>query len=172
MAATACAECGVDRSAIDPKDAIRTLLSLPARYTSVIGQVVRRGDGLATRRPAEDVWSVTEYAAHTADALWFICERATLILNEDDPVLPRFGDPNSRDYSAVEPESAITLFMDAALKLAETLESADEETWQRAGHNELGTATLLDTATYGVHEGIHHLHDIDRIAAQLLNGRG
>jgi len=169
MTPSACATCGLDRAAVGPKDAIRTLLSLPARYTSVIGQLVRNGDDLATRRPAEHVWSVTEYAAHTADALWFICDRAALILHEDDPVLPRFGDPDGRDYSGVEPESAITLFMDAALKLAETLERAEPDDWNRVGHNELGSRTLLETAAYGVHEGVHHLHDIDRIAAELLS---
>ncbi len=169
MASSPCAECGLDRAAVGPKEAIKTLLSLPARYTAVIGQLVRAGEGLATRRPSESVWSATEYAAHTADALWFICDRTALILKEDDPVLPRFGDPDGRDYSGVEPESAITLFMDAAMKLAEALETAAPDDWNRAGHNELGTATLLDTATYGVHEGIHHLHDMEQVAAQLLN---
>lgn len=144
------------------------MLSLPARYTSVLGKLVRAGDGLATQRPSENVWSATEYAAHTADALWFICDRAALILQEDDPVLPRFGDPVSRDYSTVEPEDAIKLFMDAALKLAETLENAPPDDWTRVGHNELGTATLMDTATYGVHEGVHHLHDMERVAADLI----
>lgn len=169
MGSSACAGCGLDRSTLASTDAIKALLSLPARYTSVIGQLVRAGDGLATRRPAENVWSATEYAAHTADALWFICERAHLIISEDDPVLPRFGDPDSRDYSAVEPESAVTLFMDAALKLAETLEGAEPDDWDRVGHNELGTRTLLQTATYGAHEGLHHLSDIERVARQLLN---
>ena len=81
----------------------------------------------------------------------------------------RFGDPDGRDYSGVEPESAITLLMDAALKLAETLEGAEPDDWNRVGHNELGSRTLLETAAYGVHEGIHHLHDIDRIANELGN---
>lgn len=169
MAPSPCAECGLDRAAVGAKEAIKTLLSLPARYTAVIGELVRAGEDLATRRPSENVWSATEYAAHTADALWFICDRAALILREDDPTLPRFGDPDGRDYSAVEPESAITLFMDAALKLAETLETATPDDWNRVGHNELGTRTLLDTATYGVHEGVHHLHDIARVAARVMN---
>ena len=168
MASGACQECGLDRSTVGPREAITTLLSLPARYTSVLGRLVRAGD-LATKRPSENVWSATEYAAHTADAMWFICDRAALILREDDPVLPRFGDPDGRDYSAVQPEDAIKLFMDAALKLAETLEGAEPADWDRAGHNELGSATLLNTATYGVHEGVHHLHDMERVAAQLLS---
>lgn len=167
MASAPCAECGLDRAATGPTEAIKTLLSLPARYTAVIGELMRAGDGLATRRPSENVWSATEYAAHTADALWFICDRAALILREDDPELPRFGDPDGRDYSSVEPESAITLFMDAALKLAETLETAAPDDWTRTGHNELGARTLLETATYGVHEGIHHLHDMEQVATRL-----
>ena len=170
MGSSTCEECGLDRAAIGPTEAIKTLLSLPARYTAVLGKLVRAGDDLPTRRPSEHVWSATEYAAHTADALWFVCDRAALILREDDPELPRFGDPDSRDYSNVEPEDAIKLFMDAALKLAETLETAAPDDWDRAGHNELGTRTLLETATYGVHEGIHHLHDMERVGGTLLQG--
>lgn len=58
--------------------------------------------------------------------------------------------------------------MDAAVKFAETLEKAAPDDWARVGHNELGTRTLLETATYGVHEGIHHLHDMEQVATRLL----
>ena len=165
---SACPECGLDRSTLKPAATITALLSLPSRYTAALAALTHAGDGLATRRPSEGVWSATEYTAHAADALRFICERAKLILAQDDPELPRFGDPDARDYSAIGPDGALATFMSAALGLAETLEAAEPEAWERSGHNELGRRNLLETATYAVHEGVHHLYDIDRVAAEVL----
>ncbi|MBW3537150.1 MAG: DinB family protein, partial [Actinobacteria bacterium] len=89
MTTGACPECGIDRSTLQPTDTIAALLALPSRYTAALTPLAHAGDGLATRRPSEHVWSATEYTAHAADALRFICERAELILAEDDPELPR-----------------------------------------------------------------------------------
>lgn len=168
----ACPECGLDRSTLTPADTIAALLSLPSRYTAAVVPLASAGNGLATRRPSESVWSATEYTAHAADALRFICERAELILGEDDPELPRFGDPDGRDYSAIGPDGALATFMSAALALAETLEAAEAAAWERTGHNELGSRNLLETATYAVHEGVHHLHDVERVAAEVLKSAG
>lgn len=168
MTTSACPECGLDRSKLSPGDTITALLSLPSRYTAAVSPLISAGNGLATRRPSKNVWSATEYVAHAADALRFVCERAELILAADDPELPRFGDPDAREYSAVGPDGALATFMSAALGLAEVLETAEPAAWERSGHNELGSRNLLESATYAVHEGAHHLHDIERVVAEVL----
>ena len=118
-------------------------------------------------RPSDGVWSVTEYVAHTADALTFIRRRAELLLAEDDPVLPRFGNPDDRDYSAVTSQRAVDQVSQAIRELVEALEGVEPDGWARIGHNELGSGTLRDTAAYGAHEAVHHLHDVRNVAAQV-----
>ena len=165
-----CAECNWPRRDVPVESAIELLIEIAAGYREVVHSfaVARTAPARISTRPEVGVWSVAEYLGHAADAMEHIERRVRLLLLEDDPVLDRFGDPNSRDYGDVDTNLAVARVDAACRKIADALSTATPDQPGRTGHNELGTATLASTAAYAVHEAGHHLHDVRSIAARVL----
>lgn len=171
MTIETCPECGWARRSVAPPDSVVALRTIAAGYRETIGSVQERtaSSDMIRRRPSPDVWSIAEYLAHTADAMEHLGRRAHLILSDEDPELPRFGDPNAYDYSAADVGQALARVEAACADLADVFGSATPSELDRSGHNALGAASLLDTAGYAVHEAGHHLHDIQQIARTLMS---
>ena len=170
MTAETCPECGWARRNVTPQGAGDALSAIAVGYRQAVERVQAQTAGtvLIRRRPRREVWSIAEYVAHTADALEHICRRAHLLLAEQDPELPRFGDPNTHDYSDADIADALARIEAACADLAGVFGSAAPNDLLRTGHNVLGATSLLDTAGYAVHEAGHHLHDIQQITLPLI----
>lgn len=120
------------------------------------------------RRPAPDVWSPLEYAAHVRDVLEVQRERVMVALLHDAPTFEPMGREervvewryNEQDRAAVADEIRRN-----AADLASVLDSLDDDGWSRIGIYNWPEPAERDIAWIGrhtVHEQVHHLLDVNR----------
>ncbi len=121
------------------------------------------------RRPAPEVWSALEYACHIRDVLLAQRERLFLTLVEDCPSfapiyrdrrvdLARYG---SEDASGVAAEIEM-----AADLISRAFAGLDAASWQRRcmyNYPAPNERTVLWLAQNTLHEGEHHLLDMDSV---------
>ena len=140
------------------------------RFTAPLTRFLPNEDGSAIlrRRPAPDVWSALEYAAHTRDALAFYVERIQRVLAEDRPTLTKVGwstQAEARGWNDEAPADVAATLRTTTESLADLLDGLDADQWQRVGLSSEGTGderTVRVLAERAVHEGHHHLLDIGR----------
>jgi hypothetical protein len=175
MAGSACPECGLDAEALRPLDAINAVRTFPYRYRAVFKALSNEPafDEIVHRRPAPDVWSAVEYTAHAADMIDRSAPAIRRMQWEDRPTLP-FFDPQGRvDSERFNDRPVMGLGVMSALEtacsdMASTLETVEPEEWARTGLFDWGERDILATARNAVHEGTHHLHDVERVLARVL----
>lgn len=119
----------------------------------------------ALTRPASDGgWGVVENVCHLRDWESVYLERATAMLERDNPRLPAYDDelwPIERDYRGDNPRRALATFRERRAELSSLLASLSSADWRRSGrHQSRGETTILKMV-----ESIHH-HD-DRHLAQI-----
>ena len=163
---TRCEECAFDFESVSPESAPATVRDFGRRYRAPLTRLLKGEDESVLRaRPAPDVWSAIEYAAHVRDVFTLFDRRVAQIVAEDEPDLEvvdhdavvAAGDSNTLAPAAVTDELAT-----AADGLAGRLEGLTPEQWDRAGTREGERRTVLDIARRAAHEGNHHLLDIGR----------
>jgi S-DNA-T family DNA segregation ATPase FtsK/SpoIIIE len=118
-------------------------------------------------RPAPRVWSALEYSCHVRDVFLVQRERVYLALVEDRPSFARMY----RDervglarYGAEEPAEVSRELKLAAEMLGWAFEGLDETQWQRRcvySFPDPTERTVLWLGRHSVHEGEHHLRDVD-----------
>jgi DinB superfamily len=119
------------------------------------------------RRPDPETWSPLEYACHVRDVFEVQHERTLLALEEDTPTFVPMGRDErvvERRYNEQDPLVVATELGAAADTLAATFEGLDEAGWARTGIYNWPTPTERDLAwlaRHTVHEGMHHLRDVD-----------
>ncbi|HUP85113.1 MAG TPA: DinB family protein [Acidimicrobiales bacterium] len=165
-----CDECGFDGEAMSNDDLVAACHGFARRYRAPLTRFLPNEDGPAVlrRRPAPEVWSALEYAAHTRDVLAFYRERVSRVLTEDRPTLHSVGFA-SREEEATsndeDPAAVADGVTDEATQLATSLERLDAEQWQRVGLASDGSGaerTVRVLAERAVHDASHHLLDIGR----------
>jgi S-DNA-T family DNA segregation ATPase FtsK/SpoIIIE len=123
------------------------------------------------RRPEPDVWSALEYAGHVRDVLVVQRERLHLALTEECPAFVPMGRDeravNDR-YNEQDPLVVARDLAAAAGALAADFAALDDAGWQRTGIYNWPTPTqrsMLWLGQHTVHEGEHHVRDVDRSLA-------
>ncbi|MGH9182588.1 MAG: DinB family protein, partial [Acidimicrobiales bacterium] len=168
-----CEECGFTYDELPAPAVPEALRSLAPRYRDRLTAPVAAGDLDARLRahPFPGVWSELEYACHLRDVLSVQRDRLRLALAEHRPTFAPMGREErvGRDrYNHQEP-AAVAQEIDAAAEdLAAALASLDDDQWQRvAVYNWPAPAprTMAWLARHTVHEGEHHLADMDRLRA-------
>ena len=149
------------------------LASLAPRYGERLrtapGEVDRRE--VLRRRAHPDVWSALEYACHVRDVLLAQRERTFLALVEDCPSFaPIYRDERVglARYAAEDPDRVATQIDIAIDLLNHVLVGLDAAGWQRQCVYNFPVPTvrnLLWLAQHTLHEGEHHLFDIDRVTS-------
>ena len=120
------------------------------------------------RRPAPEVWSALEYAAHTRDVLAFYRERIERVLAEDRPTLYAVGfgsRDEERTYNDEDPTATADGVSAQAEAVADLLAALDDDGWRRVGLASDGSGaerTVRVLAERVVHDAHHHLLDIGR----------
>ncbi len=171
-----CPECGVDYDTISPSDAVVALRSFPRRYRAALTTFEDdEGDPEAAirRRPAPDTWSALEYTGHVTDLFDTIDESIRRMLVENRPELG-FWDPDQRAaerrYGEQDAGAVLESLRAVATRMADRLERVVADDWTRTGVFPWGERDVLTMARNAVHEGAHHLRDVER-GLQQVRGR-
>ena len=159
-----CDACAFVYAELDAGDApARMRAFAPAYRDRLVGPDASR---LRTR-PGPGTWSALEYACHVRDVFEVQNERVLLALAEDTPTFVPMGRDEravDRRYNEQDPLVVAAELAAAAEELAVTLEGLDEAGWSRTGiYNWPAPAErdLAWLARHTVHEGLHHLRDVD-----------
>ena len=153
-----CPECGFDPATVPgPSVAAAIRASIPAWQTVLRGADVRR-------RPAPEVWSALEYAAHVRDVFVLFAQRAELMLTQDDPLFANWDQDATAlaaRYWEADPITVSGQLAAAGIRLADVYAGVTHDQWQRTGRRSNGsTFTVATLGTYCVHDVVHHLHDV------------
>jgi hypothetical protein len=125
--------------------------------------VLRTGD--ATLRPAAEVWSPTEYACHVRDVFTLFAQRATSMLETEDPLFADWDQDETalaERYWEQEPLVVSAQLIEAAGVAASVFGGVPDGAWSRPGRRSNGSVFTVDTlARYFAHDVVHHLYDVD-----------
>jgi hypothetical protein len=118
------------------------------------------------QRPAPEVWSAIEYAAHTRDVTALHAFGVEQALTTDEPVFPEvepgLADQAAANYNAEDPTAVVDAIDHHAHRLAQLADDAGEPTWTRGltlGDNRSDVRRMLEHA---LHDSLHHVDDVER----------
>ena len=158
-------------------DAVVAVRSFPRRYRALL---VTPGsldgpDAVFRRRPDPQTWSALEYTAHVADVLDLLGPAIRRVMVEEQPSIGSFDNDEraeGKGYNKLERAEVLGWLELACAELASVLESVKADDWTRTGRLEAGERDALALARNGVHEGSHHLRDVQRVLNQVRGRPG
>jgi hypothetical protein len=149
-------------------DALR---ALAVRYAAVLAEC---DDAVMRSHPLADTWSPLEYACHVRDVFRVQRQRVLLALDEDQPTFASMRREErvvEDGYNEQHPPHVARQVTDAADAIAQTLEALGDDGWQRTGVYNWPTKQVRTVEWIGrhtIHEGEHHLQDIDELVTTAL----
>ena len=174
-AGRACPGCGLSYDTVAAGDALVAVRSFPRRYRALLTSPhpEENGESVVRRRPAPCTWSAVEYTAHVADVFDDLAAAIRKVVVENHPTIHR-RDPDERAaeqrYRDWDSTEALFALDHASARLAEVLESVEPADWTRTGTSDRGELDALTLAREAVHEGAHHLRDVER-GLRAVRGR-
>lgn len=170
-----CPGCGLDYGAISPADAKVAIRSYPRRFRSALAASMedQAEEGLIRRRPDSKTWSALEYTAHVADRYDLLSEVVGRMFEEESPAIT-WWDSDERAlaerYEKQDPQAALNHLERASTALAAAVDRVDSDSWARTASFPFGDRDLRTMVGIAVHEGSHHLRDVERVLG-LARGR-
>jgi hypothetical protein len=155
----ACPDCGFEAGAVPAGDIARLTLELTQPWPSVL----QRPD--ARERPAPEVWSALEYAAHVRDVCRVFDGRVHQLLVEDPAEFENWDQDQAAvdgRYAELEPTEVAGELVAAAAAVSASFAGVPDDAWSRRGIRSNGSHfTVLTLGQYMLHDLAHHLHDVD-----------
>ena len=159
-----CFECDFDYDALHPDEVAALVRSFPPEYRAAVGDVT---DEILRTPSGPWTWSALEYLCHVRDVFSINHERFQRVVDEDTPELGAMN----RDVKAIveryneqDPAEALDAFAAHADALARYAEGLPADAWTRTGvYPVAGELPLRWMAANLVHEGRHHLMDVQRV---------
>ncbi|BBX65357.1 hypothetical protein MSAS_45310 [Mycobacterium saskatchewanense] len=164
-----CEPCAMAFSETEIDEAVNIIGGLPVALREAVHAIP---PGARRKRPEADVWSVAEYVCHLRDVYVGFTIRLHRVRTEDQPAFePLFNDLRARRFRYNQCDIAATIDETAAAVAGFRDEVARmrEGDWDRIGSRlpgERRTARWL--VRQAMHEGVHHLGDIERFGSELL----
>ncbi|MBM7845742.1 DinB family protein [Herpetosiphon giganteus] len=151
---------------------LRWHVPLMSRTLETLGHILARvsQQQATTLRDGADGWTVLEVVCHLRDYDQIFQERATSIIEQDNPLfqsyspdeLARERNYNSSDLHAVYAELCVS-----RTRYVEFFQSLNPDQWQRQGtHAKLGAFSLADALMQVTGHDLIHLEQITRILLQ------
>jgi hypothetical protein len=112
------------------------------------------------------MWSALEYTAHVADRIDHLGPAIRRITMEDHPPITVFDNDEraaGQAYNAMDRNEVLGWLELACAELASVIEEVRADDWTRTGLLPTGPREALSLARDGVHEGAHHLRDVQRV---------
>ena len=157
-----CQSCEFDGASYDDASLLDALRALGPTWIALLAMA---GPELRVR-PAPEVWSAIEYAAHTRDILALHVYGVELALTGDEPTLgPIEADlveSAASTYGALDPAPVVADLSTHASRLAQIADAAGSDTWARGltiGDERSDVRFLLEHA---LHDAVHHVRDVER----------
>jgi hypothetical protein len=150
--------------------------SFPRRYRALL-VTPATGDGpdaIYRRRPDPDTWSALEYTAHVADRLDHLGPAIRRIIYEERPSIEPFDNQRratEQAYNRIDRSEVLGWLDLACEELASVVEDVRADDWARTGVVAGVERDALTVARDGVHEGAHHLRDVQRVLAAVRSRR-
>jgi hypothetical protein len=149
--------------ALDPFEALAALRETPARVANRLQDV----PDAALDRPRDGEWAIRHLVAHLYDAETLLQQRVIRLLGEDNPALSSAATFEQATEEAQRPPATRAILADyqrSRRKTLRRLEAIPLRDWWRAGqHEEFGTVTVGQQASYfAVHE-ITHLTQLEQL---------
>jgi hypothetical protein len=169
MSSYVCPECGLDYDTVSPSDGKVAIASMPRRYRGALAAAIEddADEGLIRRRPDATTWSALEYTAHVADLYELFTSVITRMNTQDHPKIDDFWDSDERAaaerYNEMEPSTVLSRLEAGAASLDKALERVDSGSWGRTATFAWGDRDILTMMRNAVHEGSHHLRDVERV---------
>jgi hypothetical protein len=120
----------------------------------------------ATKRPAEHVWSPSEYGCHVRDVFRLFDFRLELMLTEDDPMFPNWDQDETAVSDRYDLQDPLVVRRELAIAgdlLAERFDAVTAGEWLRTGLRSDGARFTVESfGRYLLHDPIHHLWDVSR----------
>ncbi len=159
-----CDVCDIRYEAVPVDFARDGIARLPGRYGAALTGVPEEA---LRRRPEPGVWSAIEYLCHVRDVYATFTVRLHRARTEDRPALePMFADLRAERFGYARYPLDAVLAELAAVVRAFTDEVADTRPgeWGRVVTRLPGEErTALWLVRQALHEGAHHLHDVERV---------
>ncbi len=173
-----CDECGYVYEDPGPLRLAEKLASLGPHYGERLRVPAGTDNAAVLReRPEPQVWSALEYACHVRDVLLAQRERLFLALVEERPsFVPIYREQRVvlACYAGQDPARVADQLDVAAALVADAFSHVDDAGWARECIYNFPAPATRSVAWLGahtLHEGEHHLTDVDRILAGY-SGRG
>jgi hypothetical protein len=169
-----CPECGFDGSAIGAERVAELIRQNALAWHRIMGGA--HPTEVLRARPADDRWSVLEYACHVRDVFRLYDVRLHLMLDQDDPLYPNWDQDETAvadRYNEQDPVVVLRELQESAETLAESFDDVEGAAWQRTGTRSDGARFTVDTfGRYLVHDPLHHVHDVEENLARLATQGG
>ena len=161
-----CDACDFDGGVFDDDALLAAVRALGPQWQAVLASA---GPELQLR-PAPEVWSALEYAAHTRDILALHVYGVEQALTLDEPKLPAIEgdlvDAAAVTYAASDAQE-VGRELDAQSTRLADVAAAGAGSWSRGltiGAERIEVRRLLEHA---LHDATHHLRDVERGFAEL-----
>ena len=169
MTSYVCPECGLDYDTVSPADAEVAVRSFPRRFAELL-HLAAGDDALLRRRPEPAVWSPLEYTAHVRDGFAWMADTVQRMVRESNPEITDF-DPDERaaaEHYNDQSVHAVLAALDAnAHRFANAIEATSTTDLDRMARFSWGDRDVLTMVRNGVHEGKHHLRDVELVLQRL-----
>ncbi len=150
--------------------------SFPRRYRALLAAPGSADgpDAVFRRRPNPSTWSALEYTAHVADRLDHVGPAVRRTTFENQPVIEVFDSDDraaEKAYNVLDRTEVLGWLDFACAELASVLEGVNADDWTRTALVAGVPRDALTIARDGVHEGSHHLRDVQRVLAAVRGRR-
>jgi hypothetical protein len=164
-----CPECGLDYDTVSRADSAVAVRSFPRRFREALAEV--DDPALLRRRPAPDVWSALEYTAHVRDVFAWMASTVDRMVLETDPQIdfPDQDEVAQRErYNEQDVEAVLTGLSATASRFAESIDRVGIPDLDHTARFSWGQRDVLTMIRNGVHEGKHHLRDLEHVLARVV----